>query len=172
MVENTPIGVNLRRVMAREGLTYDDVMRLAGVTRRTVQTLLSGRSKPHPGTLRKVADGLGVSVEELIAAPAGATGPEALDAAALDADTNPAVPELVAAEPDLFAGWTRSDFAELRSRFGVGGALTPEGARLAAQHINARRESLRKARVVLETRDGPLLTEMIAIMYERVGLKE
>lgn len=164
----SPVGWNLRRLMAREGLTYDDVMQATGLTRRTVQTLLNGSAKPHAQTLRKLATGLGVEVEELIlsAEPFEAQfgpGPKSFDAS-----TNPAVAELVANEPALFEGWSHADLAELRSRFGVGGALTPEGARVMAEQMNTRRETLRRARVVLETRDGPLLAEMIDMLFARV----
>lgn len=59
---------NLRRLMAHSGLTISQTVAATGLHPRTVKSLLRGRSKPQPRTLHKLADGLGVSVDEFFRA--------------------------------------------------------------------------------------------------------
>jgi len=53
-----------------------------------------------------------------------------------DKQTNPAVDEVAENRPDIFAGWTPEEWAELRSIRGVGGALTEEAVVLESEKIN------------------------------------
>src|SRR5436305_1148327 len=136
-------GMNLRRLMAREGLTLSQLGERSGLSHRTLKDLMAGRHRPHSRTLNRLACCLKVPVEELFQ-----------DAALLrhrlfDRQTNPVVDEVVAAEPCLFHGWTADEFDELYSRFGAGGALTAEGALQAARAMNRRRELLAKVRLVM-----------------------
>jgi transcriptional regulator with XRE-family HTH domain len=152
---------NVRRLMAREGLTLAELLRRSGLNHRTVKGILNGSSQPQPRTLHRLATALGVPVEELFQ-----------DAALLrhrlfDRQTNPVVEEVVAAEPQLFHGWTQAEFDELYSRFGAGGALNEAGARAAAEHMNRRRELLNKAALLLETNEGEVLESMIEVLYRR-----
>ena len=55
---------NLRRLMARFGMTLDDVVVATGLCERTVKQLLSGRTKSHPRTLHRLAAALNASVDE------------------------------------------------------------------------------------------------------------
>ncbi len=64
--------------------------------------------------------------------------------------------------------WRPEDFAELRSRFGVGGALTTEGVLAEAEALNEKRRLIDRARVVLETSEAPLLASLVNLLYERV----
>jgi transcriptional regulator with XRE-family HTH domain len=152
---------NLRRLMAREGLTLSELVRRSRLNHRTLKDLLAGRQQPQSRTLHRLASSLNVPVEELFQ-----------DAALLrhrlfDRQTNPVVEEVVAAEPTLFHGWTSAEFDELYSRFGMGGALTTEGTLEAARSMNRRRELLSKVTLLLETNEGELLESMIEVLYRR-----
>lgn len=156
------IAHNTRRLMVGLGMTYDDLVEASGLDARTIRGLVRGDKQPHSRTLQRLAEALGVSTEELFRAPQGIS-PEAFDAA-----TNPVVQQVVGAEPALFEGWSPDDFAELNSRFGVGGALTAEGVAHEASLLNRRNQLIDRARVVLASRDAPLLESMIELLYERV----
>jgi len=157
---------NLRRLMAREGLTYDDVVRATGLDARTLRGILHARKRPHARTLRRLAEGLGVEPDELFA------GDESAARAEFDAATNPAIAEAVEAAPELFDDWSPSEFGELASRVGEGGALTPEGVRAAAEAMNANRRTIDRARVVLESDHADALRTVIDALYERATRRE
>jgi transcriptional regulator with XRE-family HTH domain len=157
---------NLRRLMAQLGLTVDQVVQRTGLDQRTVKGILSGASlKPHPRTLHQLASGLDVAVDELF------QNPSLLAHRLFDQHSNPAVEELVAAEPDLFAGWSLAEFDELYSRFGTGGQLTSEGARIAVLSMNRQRELLAKAALLLEGGQADLLSAVIDVLYRRVAVE-
>jgi transcriptional regulator with XRE-family HTH domain len=156
------VSANLRRLMAREGLTLESIVELTGVDERTVRGILAGRNKPHARTLHKLADGLGIPSDEFF------QDPSLLAYRAFDRATNPVVDEVIESHQPLFAGWSQADFAELYSRMGTGGALTQEGALSAAEAMNARRELLDKVALILETHEAELLREMIDVLYKRV----
>jgi transcriptional regulator with XRE-family HTH domain len=61
--------VNLRRLMARKGLTLAEVVSATGACERTVKGILSGRTKPHARTLNRIAAGLNVSAGEFFQQP-------------------------------------------------------------------------------------------------------
>ncbi|MEM6329098.1 MAG: helix-turn-helix transcriptional regulator [Planctomycetota bacterium] len=152
--------------MAMRGMTYEEVVSCTGLDSRTIRGVVRGNQTPQARTLHRLADGFGVPADELFKTPDGLS-PEAFDAA-----TNPVV-ELVKQEhPDLFAGWSGPDFAQLSSRFGVGGALTAQGVVAAAAEINTTRATLRRAQVVLETPQAGLLTELIDLLYERARTRQ
>lgn len=151
-------GANLRRIMARLNLTLADVVAATGVDERTLRSLLRGHGRPQARTLHKLAAGLGVDVDQLFDAAA----PAAFDRAA-----NPAVARLIRTQEQLFAEWSPADFDELFSRVGVGGELTEEGARAAAETMNRRRELLQQVAVILESSEAELMRQMIAALYER-----
>lgn len=156
---------NLRRLMARQDLSHADLVRATGVDDRTLRAVLRGLKRSRPSTLNKLAAGLGVSADELFAPPNG------MSAAEFDMATNPIVEQCAAARPELFAGWRPSDFAELASRFGVGGQLTESGVAEAADQMNTQRELLEKAKVVLEGEHGHVLSELIVVLYDRAKLE-
>ena len=155
------IALNLRRLMARHGLTYDEVVRASGLDERTVRGVARGTNNPHARTLNKLAHGLGVDVEELFREP-GRSAQRRFDRA-----TNTLVESVVAAHGDVFARWSEADFDELYSRFGTGGQLTEAGVLTAAEAMNAKRELWRQISLILETGEAPLLTEFIQLLYRR-----
>jgi transcriptional regulator with XRE-family HTH domain len=60
----------LRVLRARRGLTLTKASEQIGISRHTLRGLELGGQEPHYPTLRKIADGYGVPVEELLEQPA------------------------------------------------------------------------------------------------------
>ena len=155
-------GANLRRLMARLDMTVGQVVAATGLDERTVRSMLHGDTRPHARTLHKLAEGLGIDIDELFQDPYR-TGHWAFDKA-----TNPQVTSAIENYPDLFADWSDADFAELYSRMAVGGELTQTGALAAATEMNARRELLDQVSVILETNEGDILREFIGNLFRKV----
>ncbi len=156
-------GDNLQRLMARFGLTVRQLSESSGLDERTIRGILNhGIEKPHARTLKKLAQGMGVEVDELF------DDSQSEWRRAFDRATNPLVEEAAEIHPELFVGWQESDFDELFSHFGAGGQLTLEGAVEAARAINRKRETMAKLAVVLETNEGPLLSQIVNAFYDRV----
>jgi len=154
-------GANVRRLMARLDMTLHEVVEATGLDERTVRSILQGITRPHARTLHKLAQGLGVSTDELFQDPYHA------GQATFDKATNPMVAEVVDANPDLFARWTQADFEELFSRMAVGGELTEAGALTAAKVMNARRELMYQVAVILEGGEADTLREFVALLFRR-----
>ncbi len=57
--------VSLRVLRLEQGLSQRDLAVKAGVTQQTVVHLELGRREPHPGTMRRVAEALGVQPAEV-----------------------------------------------------------------------------------------------------------
>jgi len=149
--------------MARQGLTYRDVVAATELDERTVRGLVRGTSTPHARTLHKLAQGLEVPVDELFQPSPVPSQPS------FDEATNPIVDEIVRTRPELFDHWSETEFGELYSRFGTGGALSESGVVAAAESINAKRSLLRQVAVILESGESQLLTEFVNLLYRRVA---
>jgi len=158
------IATNLRRLMARDGLTYDDVVAATHLDERTLRAVARGRGNPHARTLHKLAQGLGVSVDELFRAPGH------LPARRFDRATNSLVQEVVVHHPHAFQDWSDADFDELYSRFGTGGQLTDSGVLAAAEAMNSKRDVVRKASIILESGEAKLLAEFVELLYHRATM--
>ena len=154
---------NLRRLMTQLGLTIDRVVEKSGLDLRTVKGILDGTKTPHPRTLHRLAQGLGVPTDELFLDPAR------LMYRRFDRHTNPLVAQAVESSPDLFQGWTESDFDELHSRFGTGGPLTVEGALTAVQEMNRNRELHEKLAVLLESSQADVIRGIVELLYRQVA---
>ena len=158
--------INLRRLMARRGLTLEQVVDCSGLDERTVKAIARGITTPHARTLHKLAAGLGVSTDELF------QDPSLLAYRSFDHETNPMVEQVVCDHPELFAGWTQRDFDELYSRFGDGGAVTTQGAITMVEAMNRKREVHNKVALVLESSEGDLLADFVELLYQRVAARE
>lgn len=155
--------INLRRHLARAGLTVAELSRRSGLDERTLKSLLGGSAgKPQARTLHRLAAGLGIPVDELLIPPGG---PDEFDR-----QTNPLVAEVIAEHPVVFHGWTAADYRDLYSRMGTGGPLTREGALEWAHRLNGRRELLEKVALLLETGEAELLAGLVELLYRRVQL--
>ncbi|HOP76658.1 MAG TPA: helix-turn-helix transcriptional regulator, partial [Thermogutta sp.] len=145
------LGDNLRRIMSQLGLTINEVAERTKLDKRTIRGILEGSKRPHPKTIGQLAEGLGVSVDELY------IDPTRLLYRRLDKQTNPVVEKVIQEYPELFADWTTAEFEELYSRFGMGGAMTEEGVLEAARKTNRRRILQHKLAVLLETSQAELI---------------
>ena len=61
---------SLRQIRQQKGWSQKDLADRAGVGQDTISGIESGRRKPHPSTLRKLATALGVQVAEFFSEPA------------------------------------------------------------------------------------------------------
>ena len=163
---NHSTGQNLRRLMANQGLTIEEVARKSGMDRRTIRGILDGRQKPHPRTLHRLAESLGIPGDEFFLDPAQ------LLYRRFDRFTNPVVDEVVESTPGLFSGWTEADFDELHSRFGVGGCLTAEGVIAAAHDMNGRRALHEKLALLLESSQADLIRGILELLYRQVVVED
>lgn len=163
---------NVRRLMAGHGLTYDQVVEACGLDHRTVRGIVRGEKRPHAKTLHRLAEGLGVTADELFidAASISQAAAHGNPSGQFDRSTNPAVSRVVESHAELFDGWSSTDYAELFSRFGKGGELTEDGAIEAAELMNRKRQLIARACVVLESSDSELLAEFIEMLYKRVQI--
>lgn len=148
--------------MAAEGLSVRQVAERTGLDERTIRKILSDSNKPHAHTLHRLAEGLGVKVDEFFVDPAQ------LLYRRFDRQTNPLVTEAIAAHGVLFDGWTEADFDELHSRVGTGGALTIEGTLVAVHQMNQKRELHDKLDLLLESSQAEVAAGILNVLYERV----
>jgi transcriptional regulator with XRE-family HTH domain len=155
-------GDNLRRLIARAGLTLEQVAAKCRLDPRTIKGILDGSNRPHARTLHRLAAGLGVSPDEFFLDPAQ------LVYRCLDRATNPLVAEVVESRPELFSGWTEADYEELHSRFGTGGPLTLEGALAAVDLMNRNRKTLERLAVLLESSQAELIRGIVEVMYDKL----
>jgi transcriptional regulator with XRE-family HTH domain len=156
------VAANLRRIMARDNLTVDEVIEATSLDARTLRSLARGESHPHSRTLHKLTTGLGISIDELFQ-PVAHVAPRQFDRA-----TNSLVDDCVAAHPHLFRNWSQPDFDELYSRFGTGGPLTKDGVLAAAEATNQKRDLWRQMSVILESSEADLLSQFIGMLFSRV----
>ncbi len=157
------LAANLRRLLSRDGLTLAELSQRAGIAERTIKKLLSASTaQPHARTLHALAEALDVDVDEFF--QNGAT----LAHRCFDRQTNPVVTEVIEAQPQLVAGWTEAEYDELYSRFGMGGALTAEGAIETVRQMNRNREVIRKVLVLLESDQSQLLCGFVDLLYGNV----
>jgi transcriptional regulator with XRE-family HTH domain len=153
---------NLSRLMAAGGLSIRRLAQQSGLDERTIRGILSGANRPHAETLHRLADGLGVNVDELFVDPAQ------LLYRRFDRQTNPLVAEVMEAHGELFHGWTEADFDELHSRVGMGGPLTADGALAAVGQMNRKRELHEKLDLLLETSHAELAAGILKVLYDNV----
>lgn len=156
------VALNLRRLMARGGLTFEDVVKATELDERTLRGVVRGTTNPHARTLHKLAHGLGVEMDELFR-QAGRYSSRQFDRA-----TNSLVDGVVTKHADKFANWREADFDELYSRFGVGGQLTEDGVLATARAMNAKREINQQVSIILESGEAKLLAEFVDLLYRRV----
>jgi transcriptional regulator with XRE-family HTH domain len=159
------VAMNLRRLMARAGLTFEELVTATELDERTLRGLVRGKTNPHARTLYKLAQGLGVEMDDLFRPP-GRHAPRQFDRA-----TNSLVEGVVAGHAETFANWSEADLDELYSRFGTGGQLTEEGVLAAAQAMNAKRDVGRQVSVILESGEAELLADFVELLYRRATAK-
>jgi transcriptional regulator with XRE-family HTH domain len=155
---------NLLRLMAAGGHSIHALAKQAGLDERTIRGILNRGNKPHIRTLRRLADGLGVKVDELF------LDPTQLLYRRFDRHTNPLVAEVIETHKELFDGWTEGEFDELHSRVGEGGALTREGVLAMARQTNRKRDLHNKLELLLESSQAEVIEGIVDLLYEKVEL--
>lgn len=163
----------IRTACVRRGWDASELADRACVSRTTLYNLERGRTgRPRTKTLKRIAEALQISVEQLLETPAhhdGGTWRERSEAdVRFDRATNSAVSAVIEERPDLFRDWSNHELDELYSMFGTGGQLTGRGVVLAAEAINRKRETLRKLDVVLETHLREDATHLVDTMFRMV----
>ncbi|MEZ6046662.1 MAG: helix-turn-helix transcriptional regulator [Planctomycetaceae bacterium] len=168
--------LRIDRYCHRKCISQQDLAKKAGISRTFFSNLQRGKVRwPQTNTLVKLADALDISTEELcdcdnerqlqLQAESDQVAPET---SVLDRRTNPVVTEVYREHPSLFQGWRESEWDEIYSTFGVGGALTEAGVKQAADQINQKRELVRQVQVLYETHKRDQLVEMIHQLYQGV----
>ena len=160
------VGENLLRLMAAQKLSLHDVAERTGLDERTIRGISRATHRPHTRTLHRLAEGLGVSVDEFFVDPAQ------LLYRRFDRHTNPVIAEVLQSHGELFEGWREADFDELHSRVGTGGALTFDGALCAVGEMNRKRELHDKLDVLLESSQSNTVSGMLDLMYEQVVVRK
>lgn len=158
---------NVRRLMARNGMTLRQLIDATGLHERTVKAILAGANKPHARTLHRLAAGLGASTDELFRYSSELSPRERFDRR-----TNPLVQELVEEHPEWFNDWTPADFSELFSHFGTGGALSAEGAQRLVLDMNRKRATHRKVALLLESGEAELVVGLVDLLYQKIAVLE
>lgn len=142
----------------------------AEVSRQTLSKILQGKtSRPHLATLSRIAAALEIAPHELSSGSVAAATTH-LRRRAFDERTNGAVRDAIAQAPALAAGWGERQWDELYSTFGVGGALTSDGARSMAAEINRKEEIVAQLQVVLETHLAEVAERLIGSLYGMVAI--
>lgn len=157
---------NLRRLIARLGLTIGQVAERSGLDRRTIMGVADGTSRPHVRTINRLAKGLGVAADEFF------LDPNQLAYRQFDCQTNPIVEEAMESHAELFAGWTEAEFDELHSRFGAGGALTLEGALAVVREMNDGRQVHEKLAMLLESGQAKLIRAIVGLLYDQIAVPQ
>jgi len=64
--ESAKLGLNLKRIRIKKGISQGDIARTLEVSRGFISTIENGKTNPTLATISKLAKALGVKIEELI----------------------------------------------------------------------------------------------------------
>ena len=64
--ESTKLGLNLKRIRTKKGISQGDIARDLGVSRGFISTIENGKTNPTLATIAKLAKAVGVSADELL----------------------------------------------------------------------------------------------------------
>ena len=112
---------NLSAFDGRQRLVAVGNRRTDGLHVRTVRGILNGTKKPHAQTLHRLAEGIGVSIDEFFVDPAQ------LVYRRFDRRSNPLVAEAVEAIGSFSAAGRKPISTNCTAASAAGGALTAEG---------------------------------------------
>lgn len=151
---------NLLRLMAARGVSLTHVAERTGLNIRTVRGVLRGARRPHAKTLHRLAEGLGVSVDEFF------VDPTQLLYRRFDGPASPVVAEVIEDHKELFAGWTEADFDRLHRGVGQGEKSTAESTLAAVHQMNHRRQLHEKLDRLLESSHAQLTAKLLDALHE------
>ncbi len=159
------LGRNLEQLMGAAGLSVRGLSQRSGLGERTIRAALGGTNKPQLRTIQRLAEGLDVTVADLLHNSSETNRQD------FDRRTNPALEDVLQSEPKLFLGWTEADFGELHSRVGAGGALTEEGTIATARQMNHQRQIREKLDLLLESSHAELIGRIIDLLHGQVVVR-
>jgi transcriptional regulator with XRE-family HTH domain len=64
--ESTKLGLNLKKIRTKKGITQGDIAKELGVSRGFISTIENGKTNPTLTTIAKLARVLDVSINELL----------------------------------------------------------------------------------------------------------
>lgn len=64
--ESTKLGLNLKRIRTKKGISQGDIARELKVSRGFISTIENGKTNPTLATIAKLAKAISVSVNELL----------------------------------------------------------------------------------------------------------
>ncbi len=64
--ESTRLGLNLKKIRTKKGISQGDIARELKVSRGFISTIENGKTNPTLATIAKLAKAVGVSADELI----------------------------------------------------------------------------------------------------------
>jgi transcriptional regulator with XRE-family HTH domain len=64
--ESTRLGLNLKKIRTKKGISQGDIAKELGVSRGFISTIENGKTNPTLATIAKLAKAVGVSVNELL----------------------------------------------------------------------------------------------------------
>ena len=66
MLISQKLGENIKKIRTRKGMSQGDICRALGVDRAYISNIESGKQNPTLATIEKIAEALGVKVNELL----------------------------------------------------------------------------------------------------------
>ncbi len=157
------LGGNLLRLMADRGLSIRQVTQAAELDERTVRGILDGTTKPHAQSLHRLAEGLGVEVDEFFL-----DSPQLLYRRS-DRPTNPIVQQVMQTDGPMFADWGEADFDRLHRRIEADGDPTREDVIEAVRQMNRRRAMHEKLDRLLESPQAEIAAGMIELLDSQIA---
>lgn len=64
--ESTKLGLNLKKIRTKKGISQGDIAKELGVSRGFISTIENGKTNPTLATIAKLAKAVGASVNDLL----------------------------------------------------------------------------------------------------------
>jgi len=64
--ESTKLGLNLKRIRTKKGISQGDIAKQLGVSRGFISTIENGKTNPTLATIAKLAKAVGISINDLL----------------------------------------------------------------------------------------------------------
>jgi len=164
----------IARLVAERGWNQDEFAQRAGIARTTARGILTHPERDlRNATLRRCADALGLSVNDLVSLPLDRLLPRVRHAPAgppapLDFSDQPLLQHWLADHPERAARLSQAELEELISLQGVGGPLTLHGIEHFVNLIERRRELLRRVEIIAGTELLDVLEKLVELMWEHI----
>lgn len=169
----------IARLVEERGWNQEDFARIAGLNRHTVRTLLRGSRKTRNATVQSAARALGLTVSELKSLPLDRLLQRSRAAAASGQNAAFEKLRLGANRPELVA-WierneeragrlTADEVDELLQMQAETGPMALMGVARLVDHLERRRELLRRVRELAATEHLETLEKIVQLMAEKSG---